>query len=74
MKRNRYAVNSKKPGEVSPSEAADLLGCHPRTVRRWVHEGGKGAIQTIRRDLFGRMWLDESEVNAFVSGASLSEI
>ncbi len=71
----RYAEGSRRPGEVSPTQAAEILECHPRTVKRWMDEGGRGAIKTERRDLFGRRWLREDEVRAYVSAASsLGEI
>ena len=56
-----------KEDEVSSTEAAEILGAHPETLRRWGKEvvsGGKARITKVRRDLFGRYWFHRSEIIA----------
>lgn len=63
--RVRFTRLARQTGEVSISEAAEILGCHRDTVLRWVQEtvsGRPGKIQAVRRDIVGRYWLRREEV------------
>lgn len=60
-----YARNSRQPGELSAPEAADIIGAHPETIRRWVHaheNGEPSRLEYVRRDSFGRIWVSEREI------------
>ena len=76
--RRPYASNSRRPGELSTTEAAKRLGIHPRTVNNWAKEaisGGGSELEPgeVRRDLFGRYWVDESAVDRIPSRLSIDD-
>jgi excisionase family DNA binding protein len=64
-----YAEASRQQGEVSPPEAAEMLGVHADTIRRWVHEGRLLA----RTDLCGRYWLQKHDLRALEFRLRLSQ-
>lgn len=52
-------------GHVSPARAAQMLGTHVDTVRRWVQaalRGGASPVRAARRDANGYYWIPVSEV------------
>lgn len=56
----------REPGELSITETAERLGCHPNTVRLWALErlsGGASRLNKARRDVTGHIWIPESEVD-----------
>jgi len=62
---NNYAKRSRAEGEISTEEAADRIGAHPATLRRWAKEvmlGKPAPLSKIRRDFAGRFWFNEEEV------------
>lgn len=66
MARN-YAKNARRSGEVSASEAAEIVGAHVQTVHTWAKEalsGGESPIpaEAVRKDWVGRYWLERAAV------------
>lgn len=60
MNARKYAEASRRDDEVSVSEAADQLGIHVKTVRRYARDAAAGAptrLPEARRDLMGRFWI-----------------
>jgi len=58
----------KRRGELSTGDVARLIEVHPRTVRRWavaaIHgEHSRLSGRAVRRDIVGRYWVDELEVD-----------
>jgi hypothetical protein len=63
-----YAELSREAGEISATEAALILGAHPRTLRRWGRrriDGQSSPVRYVREDKFGRYWFAETEIRAF---------
>ncbi len=67
--RRCYAASSRRAGELSVKEAAGLIGASPATVREWAKAalaGEASKINRARRDVFGRYWVVEDEIRAFL--------
>jgi excisionase family DNA binding protein len=48
------------------AQAADRLGCHPSTIRRYILSGDLKAIQFKK---FGTIRIESAEVQRFLDGA-----
>ena len=48
----------RKPYDVSRREAAERLGVHPETIRRWVASG----ILDHRRSHSGQLWFSPEDI------------
>lgn len=63
----RYAENARRRGEVSPREAARILGACKRTLCRWAAAamaGEPSPIRHVRRDRFRRYWILGADIDA----------
>jgi excisionase family DNA binding protein len=52
------------------AQAADRLGCHPSTIRRYILSGDLIAIQFKK---FGTIRIESAEVARFLDGAAYQE-
>ena len=51
----------KRKGDISPRQAADMIGVHPNTVYRWCEmaDAGEGSplAGVVRKDETGHWWI-----------------
>jgi excisionase family DNA binding protein len=52
-------MSAERDGPVSVREAAELLGVHPQTIRRLIHEGKLEGVRVERGLFVPRAALDE---------------
>jgi excisionase family DNA binding protein len=48
--------------ELTPAAVAQLVGCHPRTVRRWIHWGHIRARTVTTKSGVTRYRISSSEI------------
>lgn len=66
---------AKRPGEIGLTRAADLLGVHADTLRRWCSASAAGEAprrapprEALRQDYSGRWWVRRSWIDRALEG------
>lgn len=62
----------RKTEEITPTTAAELIGCHKKTVYDWCRRaeaGEESRLKEVRRDPTGHLWIPRSEVDRLIDGS-----